>query len=105
MYQYKWRNELLNPYSEALQEIEYGLWEHDARVDDGVPPYTYNADTFRACVKIFTSALLWKLWEEQSRLNLDINKRCNEAVEVANELSVFIHNWTGIDTKEIYNER
>ncbi len=93
----------MHPYSEILQEIEAAFWDQDVRVDEGIArPYTYDDDTFRACVKIFMSALMWKLWEEQERLELNIDKRSNEAVSVGNELYTFIKNWTGINTKELY---
>lgn len=50
-----------NPYSKILIEIETGLWEHDVRIDNGIaPPYSYNDETFRACLKIFINAILGK---------------------------------------------
>ena len=53
-----------NPYAEVLEEIETGLLEHAVRVSDGIAePYPYTDETFRACLQIFMSGIMWKMFE------------------------------------------
>jgi hypothetical protein len=93
---------LPNPFKEILLELEMALWEHDERVEQGVAPYEYDDETFRACTKVFMSAMMWKLYAEQNRLNLPIDKREAEAYNVGVELKTLIKNWTHINTEDLY---
>jgi len=59
------------PYGEILMELEDGLWDHDNRVGEGLAePYSYTNEQFRACLKIFMSALLWMLWDSKKGLDV-----------------------------------
>jgi len=91
-----------NPYSEVLLEIEQGLWEHDVRVDEGIAmPYSYNDETFRACLKIFMSAMMWKMWTFMS--GKDIKEKASKAEKVGNIFRSIILKFTGIDSHASYN--
>lgn len=92
-----------NPYAEILNEIENGLWEHDLRVDENIAaPYSYTHESFRACLKIFMSGMMWKLWENTE--GMEIPKRAGKAEEMGNEIRNMILKYTGIDSHELYNE-
>jgi hypothetical protein len=92
-----------NPYSEVLNEIESGLWEHDARVDLGIAqPYVFNDMDFRACTKIFMSGLMWKMWENQEKEKTSFENRCKEAEDVGHKLNVLLEIYTGINLKDLY---
>jgi len=92
-----------NPYSEVLIEIESGLWEHDVRVDDGIAaPYSYDDETFRACLKIFMSAIMWKLWKFMDGKSID--EKGSRAEEVGNILRNVVREFTGIDAHTLYDK-
>ncbi len=91
-----------NPYSEALLEIEQALWEHDVRVDNGAAPYQYDDETFRACLKIFMSALIWKLWTFMDKKSL--TEKASNAENVGNILRNIILKFTGIDSHVLYSD-
>ena len=91
-----------NPYKEVLIEIEDGLWEHDCRVDDGIAmPYTYDDETFRACMKIMMSGLMYKLWDNSHGLSQDFKER--EAEICGEEFKDFVYKYTGIDSTTLYD--
>lgn len=87
-----------NPYKEIILELEQGLWEHDFRVKcSKALPYDYDDETFRACIKLFMSALLKKMW--------DTNKATPEKAEQCGIfLREFIRDYTGIDTWTLYKK-
>jgi len=91
------------PYKNALIEIEGGLIEHAVRVDEGFPPYEYDIETFRACLQIFISALLWRLWMFNSEKELSEKARIAE--ECGNKLRCFIMDYSGIDSHNLYGEQ
>jgi len=91
-----------NPYTDILIELEAGLWEHDVRVDEGITsPYSYNDETFRACLKIFMNATMWKLWEHMEK-ETDKAKRIEKAEKIGKAIQELIIEFTGIDTHELY---
>ena len=90
-----------NPYAPILKEIEMGLWEHDFRVDEGAEPYTYDDEATRACLKIFMSAMLWKLWDNKDGKNIEDKVRLVE--EMGNDIKNLIMKYTGIDTHKLYS--
>lgn len=88
------------PYGKVLIEIENGLWEHDNRVNDGIAhPYTYTDEHFRACLKIFMSGLLWKLWEKNDN---DIERMVDLAGKMGEDLKELVGAYTGINTLDLY---
>ncbi len=92
-----------NPYKEILVELEEGLWEHDFRVDVGIAsPYEYDDETFKACCKIFMSAMMYKLWNNSHGLSMEFKEK--EAEMCGNELKEFVYKYTGIDTHQLYVE-
>ena len=96
-------NFISNPYAEVLQEIEQGLWEHDARVDEKIAqPYSYDAPTFAASLKIFQSAIMFALWEKQDFIGTQISDRMEEAEKMGLEIKELIQKYTGIDTHKLY---
>jgi len=94
------KDNIPNPYAEVLKEIEAGLWDHDIRVEDNIArPYNYTDESFRACLKIFMSGLMWKLWENMEGQTLE--ERSSTAEEVGSEIRKFILKYTGIDTHKL----
>ena len=93
-----------NPYADILRELETGLWEHDVRVDDGIAkPYSYDDETFRACLKIFMSAIMWKLWEHMEKTEgMDKDKRIERVKKIGKAIRKLIFENTGIDAHELY---
>ena len=92
----------VNPYSEVLLEIEKGLWEHDFLVDENKDvPYEYDDVTFRACLKIFMSAVMWKIWIFM--YNKPMSEKENIAEKVGNILRDIVLKFTGIDSHTLYN--
>jgi len=97
------KNSIKNPYALAIVEIEDGLWEHDIRVDEGiVAPYNYDNNTFRAALKIFMSAVMWKMWERAGEKPL--REKVPEVEECGNEIRDIVKRYCGIDTHDLYRE-
>ena len=94
---------MYNPYKESLIVLENGLWDHDLRVEEQhASPYEYDDETFRACIKLFMSSMMWKLWEVQEKNDVEFSIRCDEAESVGNEIKEFVKKWTDIDTRSLY---
>lgn len=92
------------PYGDVLLEIEKGLWEHDARVSDGIAePYSYSNEHFRACIKVFMSALLWKMWEHNK--GVEVEKKADLAEKMGRTLRSVVFKFTGIDTHSLYSQK
>jgi len=87
--------------SPILVEIENTLWEFDANV--GIPP-KYTTEGFRAAVKIFSSALMDKIWELQGGENMDMEDRGNMAFKAGCATRDLVKTYTDIDTHDLYNE-
>ena len=88
------------PYGKVLIEIESGLWEHDYRVDEGIAePYIYTNEHFRACLKIFMSGLIWKLWETNDN---DIEKMVGLAGKMGEDIKELVGAYTGINTHDLF---
>ena len=91
-----------SPYAEILEEIETGLWEHDIRVEENdISPYYYTDKTFRACIKIFMSGIIWKLWENLE--NKSLKEKMGKAENLGKEIRSIILKYTGIDAHKLYD--
>jgi len=92
------------PYGDALFELEQGISEHDCRVDEGIAkPYVYTKEHFRACLRIFMAALLWKMWEYNMPVNAEnIEEKSDLAEKMGQALKEIVLEFTGIDTFELY---
>ena len=92
-----------NPYGEILIEIEIGLWEHNIRIDQGIAlPYKYTDKEFRACLKIFTEALLWKLWSHFEKSSQ--RDKIDAANNLGEKLRSLIKEYTGVNAHKLYEE-
>jgi hypothetical protein len=88
--------ELLSP---TLKEIEETLWEFEANSSN---PPEYTQDGFKAACKIFMSAMMDKMWEEQERLEIPMGLREKEAEMLGYKIRALALEHTGIDTHELY---
>ena len=89
-----------NPYAEILQEIEQGLWEHDFRVDEGIAnAYDYDNKTFHACIKIFISGIMVKLWHATH--GKPMSERQQMADDLGRDIRQAIIVYTGLDPQEL----
>jgi len=89
-----------NKISPILEEIEAAIIDHEYFVQ--TPP-DFSEDGFRAALKIFTCAMLDKMWKMQIDDKMDLNDRNNMATKLGEELSKLIHIYTGVDTKKLYS--
>jgi hypothetical protein len=87
--------------SPLLAEIEMTLWESEAMY--GLQP-RYTEEGFRAAVKIFMSAIMDKMYDVQRCDGMSLDDMANMATSCGQELSKFVHTYTGINTKELYAE-
>jgi len=87
--------------SPILCEIEQTLWDFEFH-NPSNPEYTIEG--FKACVKIFSSAILGKMWELQELENMSINDRVNMAQKVGEEIRKLVKIYTNIDTVELYKK-
>jgi len=87
--------------SPLLAEIEATLWESEAM--DGVQPH-YTEEGFRAAVKIFMSAIMDKMYDVQRCDGMNLDDMAKMATSCGQELSKFVHAYTGINTKKLYGQ-
>jgi len=95
---FKKNNMIGEKLSPVLVEIESTLWEFEYYIKDK-PNYTI--DGFRAILKIFTSAIMDKMWELQEKENMELEDREQMAVKLGNELRNLILTYTNIDSYEL----
>ena len=88
--------------SPILEEIEATLLEFEAF--NGDKP-NYTDDGFRAAVRIFSSALVDKMFELQSDEKMDMQDCLNMAEKVGEDVRKLIKTYTNIDTHDFYKEK
>ncbi len=86
--------------SPVLEEIEATLWEFDAYKAEK-PEYTLEG--FRAAVKIFSSAVMDRMYERQRAAGLTFPEAAAEADKVGNEIRALVLSATGIDPILLYD--
>jgi hypothetical protein len=87
--------------SPILAEIEAALWESEAM--DGLQP-RYTEEGFRAATKIFLSAIMDKMYDVQRCDGMSLDDMAKMATSCGQELSKFVHTYTGINTKKLYGK-
>ena len=85
--------------SKILSEIESTLWEFES--NNNLRPQ-YTDEGFRAALKIFTSAVMDRLWVLQSKEDIDIQTRCDMATKCGEEIRKIVKVYTDIDTFDLY---
>jgi len=85
--------------SPILVEIEETLWEFEANSSN---PPEYTNDGFRASCKIFMSAIMDAMWNEQEKLEIPMELREKEAEMVGFEIRDLVLKHTGINTHDLY---
>lgn len=85
--------------SPILVEIEATLIDHE--VNNATPP-EYTVEAFRAATKIFMSALLDKMWENQERNGIVQWMRESQAENAGKVIRNIVLSYTGIDTHKLY---
>jgi len=92
------------PYGKVLIEIEKGLLEHNVRIDEGIAkPYEYTDEQFRACLKIFMEAILWKMWQNAEWFSLEA--ATDIAEELGKKIREIVLDFTGIDTHVLWGNK
>lgn len=87
--------------SPILAEIEAALWESEAM--HGLQP-KYTEEGFRAGIKIFMSVIMDKMYDVQTADGMSLEDMSNMVVSCGNELMRFVHTYTGVNTRELYEE-
>jgi len=85
--------------STILIEIEKSLWEFESNSQN---PPEYTKEGFRAATKIFMSAIMDGMWNEQEKLEIPLALREKEAEMLGYKIRALVLEHTGIDTHEIY---
>lgn len=85
--------------SESLVIWEELLWEWEVR-EMGVPRFTDEG--FRAAMKIFMAAFVERSYAMMNQDKMPTEDRHKMIVTAGEELSKFVHTYTGIDTKKLY---
>jgi len=85
--------------SPVLVEIEETLWEFEAHT--GNKP-NYTDEGFRGAVKIFTSAIMDRVWELQEKEKFEIKDRESMVNKLGTDIRKLVKTYTNIDTFELY---
>jgi hypothetical protein len=85
--------------SPILCEIEDTLLEFEASKAE---KSNFTKEAFRASIKIFTSAMMDKMWELQEKELIDTDDRLKMAIDVGEEIRRLVKVYTDIDTHKIY---
>lgn len=87
--------------SPILQSMEDVLWEWEF-FNSGAPNYTDGG--FRGAVKIFTSAMMDKIWRLQEDESIDFDDRVAMVEKCGSEIRALIKTYTNIDTHNLYKD-
>jgi len=87
--------------SPILEYLENYLWEYEATVGEK-PEYTEGG--FRGAVKVFMSAIMDKMFDIQTKEKMTLEDMEAMVTACGNDLRKFVHTYTGIDTKELYEK-
>lgn len=85
--------------SPVLEEIEAALWTYDSF---SVDPPEYTMGGFRASIRIFSSALMERLWVLQEKEEMDLEDRLAMAERCGQDIRNLVKVYADIDTKTIY---
>ena len=59
---------------------------------------------FRACVFIFSQAMMDRMWDLQQEEKMDIKDRCNMAKAVGEDIRKLVKIYTNLDTFDLYEK-
>lgn len=94
---------MVNPFGPVLEDIHDELWEHDYLVSEGEEdPFTYTDTEFRATMKIFMNAMLYKYWEKYQDKPQEVKNK--DAEDIGVSISRLVKLYTGIDTFKLYDD-
>lgn len=88
--------------SDIFSKVANTLWRFE--VDLGMKP-GYTEEGFKGGIKIFMSVLMDKIFELQEDEDLSIEDRMNMATKAGEDIRKLVKTYTGLDTKNFYNER
>lgn len=87
-----------NKLEPVYKEIHDALWEYEANCNE---PPGFSVEGFGYAAKIFMSALMEQMWNNQQAKDVPLNKRCVEAEELGNKLKDLIKEYTDIDMHKV----
>ena len=82
-----------------LKEIEDTLWEFEANL--GLKP-NYPDESLPAATKIFMSVMMDKIFDLQTKENMDMKDRGNMAQACGEDIRKIIKTYTGVDSHDFY---
>lgn len=85
--------------SRVLTSVEGSLWEHEINLSE---PVDLTNDGFRAAIKIFSTAIMDKVWELQEREGIDLEDRLAMSEKCGQEIRRIVKTFTDIDTQQLY---
>lgn len=83
----------------VLVIVENAIWNFEA--DGGGLP-GFDDDSFRAIIKLFTTALIERIWSLQERENMDDEERVKMGLSAAAEVKKLVKVYANIDTMDLY---
>jgi hypothetical protein len=83
-----------------MESIEDALWNYEVYMPG--TPYGFSQESFRAAVKIFTAAVMDKIWALQEGEGMDIEDRAAMAEKCGKDVRALVKTFTNIDTQELY---
>lgn len=85
--------------SPILNEIEQTIWDHE--IQNGFKPGFTN-EGFRSAIKIFSSALMDKIFDLQTLENIPAAARLDMAKKCGDDIRQLVKTYTDIDTHDLY---
>lgn len=85
--------------SRVLTSVEGSMWEHEINLSE---PVDLTNDGFRAAIKIFSTAIMDKVWELQEREGIDLEDRLAMSEKCGQEIRRIVKTFTDIDTQQLY---
>lgn len=79
-----------------LVELEDSLWRNEGGIIE------FSDDGFRAAVKIFTDAMLYKMWALLSDEKIPFDDRLKMAGTCGEEIRKLVKTYANIDTHDMY---
>lgn len=75
-------------------------YEFDAEIIE------YPASAFKSCVFLFSTIMMWEMWNLQEKEDIDMKDRVNMATKLGEDIRQLVKTYTGLDTFNFYqNEK
>lgn len=87
--------------NEVLDDLERLFWDIEF---ERRGPIEFTDDGFRGAIKIFSTALMSRMWSLQKKEEMDLETRKKMVTEVGEKIRKLVKTYTDVDILDLYKE-